>query len=571
VRHQRSQTLRLLEEVPVKIKTSEIKPLFSVTMSATKCRFCLGEVHPDDTGSSVLETSFKKAIDRVFSFELKQDAILPAYTCNDCSQLVWDFNSYSLLVQKNQEALEQELLLTGESESNAEKEHIQQTAGVTIKKEPEEPSSSVELPAKEFPIKVEPPDDFNEDDQNPPATEEVLTGEQINIKIEPTTIITEASIGQSAGNSPKYSPSPDNIVEETYRSEPDEPFDSDSSNSSPPADNSDDESYQPEEEEHFQSGSSNSSPTTDNSDDEKHQSKREEEKQTKSNKISPIAECEHEDKKNQSEQLQQPAIPVGKNLLEKMREKIKARIAAHQPTFRCDTCDRNFSTEHFLKLHNDFIHVPYVRRKRIFPCNQCSRSFTHPTLLANHQEIHNVPQPALDTKSFRCNACGKSFSCANSLQTHHEVMHPAADGDRKIDIVCEECNRTFADRVQLKMHRRVHRTQQCPICKKMLRIHSMRQHIKSHEGGFRCDVCQKPFSNGPNLQRHKLSQHNPARSNRQAKPPANCTMCEICNKAIKKQHFDAHMAAHKGKYRCDVCEKTFMCLRNLAQHKRLHS
>uniref|UniRef100_A0A1S4H1R3 C2H2-type domain-containing protein n=1 Tax=Anopheles gambiae TaxID=7165 RepID=A0A1S4H1R3_ANOGA len=84
-------------------------------MSDAVCRLCLRDVDPDDSGSSVLDAAFQKALAAVFRFKIKFNEDLPEYTCKQCSWNVLDFHSYSEIVKNNQEKLLQDTSQTNRS------------------------------------------------------------------------------------------------------------------------------------------------------------------------------------------------------------------------------------------------------------------------------------------------------------------------------------------------------------------------------------------------------------------------------------------------------------------------
>ncbi|XP_052897213.1 zinc finger protein 888 [Anopheles moucheti] len=511
-------------------------------MSETSCRLCLGEVHPDDRGSSILEALFRGAINRVFSFEIKHDVSLPIYTCNDCSQQVWDFNSYSQLVQRNQNILEETNLHSNKPSNSIESTIPQPIDPDNIKKENVSPDGELEnsttVPERVpedgglFPaIKTEPND--CDEQEEPVPTQNVVKSELNLMDIEEKTQ-TEQDVDQVT------------VLETTIK---DEIVDINESDSDQEVNSNDEET--------------NNSPV----------------------ESITSADC--------------------KNLIEKMRERIRERIAANKPSFRCDICDRSYSSERYLKTHNDVVHAPYVRRKLWFPCNLCNRSFSHQTLLQDHHKTH-VPatkpttrskasegnitdgsDPASDAYSFRCTECCKTFTCHKSLQTHMDVMHPFMVREPQT-YSCDQCDRTFDDCRKLTKHRRKHKFQQCPVCKKLLLKQNIGTHILAHQGVFRCDVCDKSLSCKKSLKRHLETVHSSPteRTNRDY----SCSICPrkfyhiahlqnhrqhhimqkcpLCDKLVRKNNLYEHVAAHKGAYRCKPCDKVYTSKLGLKIHEK---
>ncbi|XP_035905544.1 zinc finger protein 845-like [Anopheles stephensi] len=525
-------------------------------MSETSCRLCLGEVHPDDRGSSILEALFRSAIDRVFSFEIKHDDSLPIYTCNDCSQQVWDFNSYSQLVQKNQNTLEQRRLKNSERSNSTE-----QTEGIPL--QPIDPDS----------IKQEAV--TSDEESEPPATapDQVPEGCSLlpAIKTEPIdTFAEEETLPNHLLTYPELEPLRDLGLLQQSSIPPNEVF-----VKSEPIIADVEESVMdvPQALEHnsVDIKESDGSDLEDNSNDDN-----------------------DGDDDDRDDSANTEPSPNCKNLIEKMRERIRERIAAHKAVFRCDVCDRTYPNEHYLKTHNAVVHAPYLRRRPWYPCDVCNRSFSHQMLLQNHRRTHTVAEQSspsggvsggeteagtdstLDQYTFRCSACLKTFPCHKSLQTHVDVMHPDMEREPQT-YSCDQCDRTFDERKKLNKHRRVHKYQQCNVCKKLLVKHNIRQHVLAHQGEYRCTVCSKTLSCSKSLKRHLETVH--ASEAKRLERPYSCPLCPrtfyhiahlqthrhyhimqrcpLCDKTVRKTLLGEHMAVHKGAFRCKPCGKMF--------------
>lgn len=94
------------------------------------CRLCLVDLDPDDSGCTVLNDQFRKALDIVFPFKIRLEEELPVHTCKQCSWNVLDFQSYSEIVQRNQEKLETELLRNVQNRSTQEGDALSTEAAV---------------------------------------------------------------------------------------------------------------------------------------------------------------------------------------------------------------------------------------------------------------------------------------------------------------------------------------------------------------------------------------------------------------------------------------------------------
>lgn len=94
------------------------KPLQKVAMKDAVCRLCLAGFDSDDCGYSIANDRFRKALEQVFTFKICfEEDDLPEYTCKQCSWNVLDFQSFSELVQTNQEKLQERSLLNDQNES----------------------------------------------------------------------------------------------------------------------------------------------------------------------------------------------------------------------------------------------------------------------------------------------------------------------------------------------------------------------------------------------------------------------------------------------------------------------
>uniref|UniRef100_A0A182WG92 Protein krueppel n=1 Tax=Anopheles minimus TaxID=112268 RepID=A0A182WG92_9DIPT len=514
-------------------------------MSETCCRLCLGEVHPDDRGSSVLEALFRSAINRVFSFEIKDDDRLPIYTCNDCSQQVWDFNSYSQLVQRNQNTLEQTHLLEREASNSTENAVLQPIDPDKIKQE-------IVTADEELGDSQTVPEHVPEESDLQPV---IKTEPNDCTELEPTipsqdVVKNELNLSDTEENTHVNQAEDHTTVPETTKVK-DEPVDINRTDSDPDVPSNDEE-------------------TNDHA-------------------------CE------------EPITNAGcKNLIEKMRERIRERIAANTKvqSFRCEICDRSYPNERYLITHNAVVHAPYVRRKLWFPCNLCNRSFSNKTMLHDHRKTHATPPKAKENKtseeettdgsdlatdldSYRCNECSKTFTCHKSLRTHTDVMHPHMERQPQT-YSCDQCDRAFDDCRKLGKHRRKHKFQQCPVCKKQLLKQNISTHILAHQGVFRCDECGRSLSCKKSLKRHQETVHLSAaeRSNR----VYTCSLCPrkfyhiahlqnhrqqhimqkcpLCDKLIRKTSLYEHIAAHKGAYRCKPCDKMYTSKLGLKIHEK---
>ena len=120
-------------------------------------------------------------------------------------------------------------------------------------------------------------------------------------------------------------------------------------------------------------------------------------------------------------------------------------------------------------------------------------------------------------KNFQCSSCEKQFFASSKLTRHINTVH--------LDLrlyKCHLCNKEFKYSQDLKIHiNDGHQNAKyfCPVCdiklntRKILNEHMHRAHktnkIKVADGElYRCDICEKIFSNVYSIRAHKKKSHN---------------------------------------------------------------
>ncbi|XP_074598793.1 uncharacterized protein LOC141853373 isoform X2 [Brevipalpus obovatus] len=111
--------------------------------------------------------------------------------------------------------------------------------------------------------------------------------------------------------------------------------------------------------------------------------------------------------------------------------------------------------------------------KSIFKCDRCPRSFSWKSNLGRHQAQHD------SSRRYVCETCKKDFTDPSNLQRHIRSQHIGARSH-----ACTECGKTFATSSGLKQHTHIHRS----------------------EKPFKCETCQKAYTQFSNLCRHKRMQ-----------------------------------------------------------------
>ncbi|XP_050030305.1 uncharacterized protein [Dermacentor andersoni] len=191
-------------------------------------------------------------------------------------------------------------------------------------------------------------------------------------------------------------------------------------------------------------------------------------------------------------------------------------------------------------------------RGRKFPCQKCGRCFDSRLKRTKHQFTHTGA--ASSTSSLECTKCQRTFSSRLTL-VEHQAWH-----ESRMLYSCPTCNRQFRQNTGLWRHLRTHdpdapkRRYPCAQCgKDFARLDYLKEHLASHDesrkGRFVCDICQRSFFQSSDLSRHRQT-HNSERR-------FECSICKrgFLNSSSLKRHEKEHDPAQRTP--CPECGATF--------------
>ena len=305
-------------------------------------------------------------------------------------------------------------------------------------------------------------------------------------------------------------------------------------------------------------------------------------------------------------------------------------------------CLKSFTTKLQLKHHTN-IHLGL----KPYNCQICSKSFTQPTHLKIHQRVHDGSRP------YMCSVCGKTFAIGSNMRKHlaihdreaSEVMTPASPEDTAVSKTeaepeqefvpavsaypCSHCEAVLSTKRDLAAHsaaheeinphfcpapgcglrfhtekklsgheRKIHGKQhRCSFCEKVcISASQLSKHILSHTGEkpFKCQVCNKAFSQKSHATFHVKTVHSAGQTEKYSCPECGKYFssagvlkkhkmwhsgqrpfqCEVCSKSfVQKSHLKVHYAKHTGErpFLCLECGKNFSTKQHLKEHSKLHA
>lgn len=173
---------------------------------------------------------------------------------------------------------------------------------------------------------------------------------------------------------------------------------------------------------------------------------------------------------------------------------MKNHLASHNPMYKCNYCDMEFSKNDELKAHKQ------THTENTFLCSICGTIFMTSINLNKHMKRH------FGIKEFRCSFCSKAFVSKGEVQVH-ERYHTGVK-KRK----CQICEKEFNRAISLVVHMRTHtgeKPYQCTHCERSFaQSQDLKTHIRRHTGErFKCNLCERQYIQNYQLTRHLKVDH----------------------------------------------------------------
>lgn len=209
------------------------------------------------------------------------------------------------------------------------------------------------------------------------------------------------------------------------------------------------------------------------------------------------------------------------------------------------------------------VNVEVKQKQQVYCCEQCGLSFRKRDDLDRHRFAHT------GVREYRCPepGCLKEYTNRTHLNRHIRSNHTEKPSQTRNIIRCKHatCGKTFF--TEQSMHRHygtIHvlgKSWSCQDCgERFWRKLQLKQHSFKHTGQYphKCDICEKGFMNLKTLRNHRTTHA--------------LHKCDFCTAEFTRwTDLVAHRKLqHATLYECDNCQRKFPSKKNLKDHVKVH-
>ena len=254
------------------------------------------------------------------------------------------------------------------------------------------------------------------------------------------------------------------------------------------------------------------------------------------------------------------------------RNKSKKKIKR----FKCETCSRNFYSQHHLLLHMNThkrnlaldslkkakanqISIA-IAQKSGFSCSVCNKNFLLKKGLNSHMRVHSnkLAENKLLSRRFRDFMAESSKDSAKNLNPIVNVE--SHENDEKTSCIENEKDKVIVDDAMVDEQSNV--SERYPKLSD-LNIEDKIQVIigKDKTKRYVCHACNNTYTTKQKLKMHALIHRD------------NCYLCDMCGKSFFREitlqkHVSTHMLPRP--HVCQICQKSFIHRSSLMRHKSVH-
>uniref|UniRef100_A0A1B6JCR0 C2H2-type domain-containing protein n=1 Tax=Homalodisca liturata TaxID=320908 RepID=A0A1B6JCR0_9HEMI len=196
--------------------------------------------------------------------------------------------------------------------------------------------------------------------------------------------------------------------------------------------------------------------------------------------------------------------------------------------------------------------------KSVLKCPKCGDEHESKLDFLAHLQTHSG-------KSKPCVDCHKVFQNSITFKVHKQLQMCSSTSKM---YKCKLCNKTLYAGSQYSAHLSAHKRNQCKTCgdhfakRKHLQAHAMNVHnVSLNKDMFRCDVCERTFSQRRSLAYHYQIAH------------PDTTVCTVCLEIFGSQEeLQDHQTIHKQQQliSCDQCDQQFSRRQQYLAHLKEH-